>query len=105
MAESLSLSQKKGRRKIGTCSQRRKILVFDPAALLMNAQSTRIRKVDVSFSRSPKTLIFLIILRDLFVRTTAVRPCRGHPSRMNENDPRSSLVLSRILDQFPVARL
>lgn len=33
-AESLSLSQKKGRRRIGTCSQRRNFFDFDPAPLL-----------------------------------------------------------------------
>ena len=82
-AESLSLSQKKGRRKLGLVREEEKFWFFDPAALLMDDQPCRFRKVDVSFSRSPKTLIFLIIHRDSIRK--GFRPC-GNPQSPIENE-------------------
>lgn len=79
-AESLSLSQKKGRRKNWDLFAKKKNFGFDPVN--KDDQGIRFRKVDVSCSRSLKTLFFFIIHRDFITRAAAISQ---QPSRTEEN--------------------
>lgn len=58
-AESLSLSQKKGRRRIWDLFAKKKFFGFDPVHLLRTTKAFPFWKVDVRFSRSLKTLFSL----------------------------------------------
>lgn len=82
-AESLSLSQKKGRRKLGLVREEENFGFLIPLPFLWWTKRRRFRKVDVSFSRSPKTLIFLIIRCDSIRK--GFRPC-GNPQSPIENE-------------------